>query len=212
MFDHRTLNSSLFFKTMPEINIATEGEVDAAFCSAICIHCGFERTITFPAGGKTKLDPKIPSYFRASKFMKWLIVRDLDREYECEPLLKRALGNFSSSRDFSLRIAKQSLESWILADVDGISAWLRVSKALISRDPDSLRYPKQYLVNLAQRSRSRNLREGLTPTTSSGATVGPEYEVELLRFAKEGWSPKRAYESGNSPSFSKCVERLQEML
>lgn len=96
------------------------------------------------------------------------------------------------SGTFSLRIAVRASEAWLLADVEGIARWLRVARAVVPRDPESLQSPKRELVLLARRSPVRWLRESLVPEPGSHAVVGREYLLSIMQYIAGPWDPWRA--------------------
>ncbi len=99
------------------INIAIEGESDREAAKAVVIAAG--RTIgrVAAAGGKTRLDPKIPKYNDAAKRANWVVFRDSDGEcpVQLRTQLLSTLTSAQSSR-FSLRIAHSMTEAWLMAD------------------------------------------------------------------------------------------------
>ena len=70
--------------------------------------------------------------------------------------------------------------------------------------------PKETLINLAQASRSRSIREDIVPRRGSGAKVGPLYVARLTEFAERYWRPDIAAE--NSESLHRCIRALATLL
>jgi len=93
--------------------------------------------------------------------------------------------------NFVLRIAERMLESWLLADV-ALATFLNISPNVLPRDPDSEANPKQTLVNLARRSRQRDVRNDLVPESGSRGIVGKGYTPRMTEFIEEHWSPTKA--------------------
>jgi hypothetical protein len=124
----------------------------------------------------------------------------------CAPgLLERELGKVRHER-LIIRIAVRMVESWLLADREGIASALRIPAARIDRRPDTLKNPKQRIANLARESRSRTVREDLTPVAGSGALVGPGYVAWVSQFTRSAWNPINA--AANSDSLDRAVRRL----
>lgn len=115
----------------------------------------------------------------------------------------------SVPRTFLLRFAVNELESWIMADREGIAAFLRISAAKVPRAPDDEADPKRTLVALARGSRDIRLRDALVPKPDHGGAVGPGYTPAMWDFVETRWSPERA--RANSPSLARCIARLREL-
>lgn len=115
---------------------------------------------------------------------------DLDAEPCANALFIRHLRG-PRHPDFVLRIAKRTLESWLLAD-PGIAEFLGIPPALLPRNPDAVVNAKQVLVNLARRSHSRDLRADLVPEEGSLGVVGKGYVPRMTEFIEDRWRPDRA--------------------
>ncbi|UFH48851.1 DUF4276 family protein [Pseudomonas sp. KNUC1026] len=109
-----------------------------------------------------------------------------------------------------LRLAVRESESWVLADRQGLAAFLDISMAHIPAAPDELRAPKESLLTLIRKSKKRLLREEMLPAKQSRAPVGLGYVLHLESFLAEGWSLKRAAE--NSPSLARAAGRVSQVL
>jgi len=107
-----------------------------------------------------------------------------------------------------LRIAVRSVEAWLLGDAERLSAFLHVSSDRIPSHPDDLDDAKQTLVNLARRSKSREIQEDLVPARGTSARVGPAYAARLIEFAGRKWRPSVA--ARRSGSLKRCVASLRE--
>ena len=112
------------------------------------------------------------------------------------------------SAGFRLRIAVRMLESWLMADREGLAAWLGVAVRLVPHEPDREPHPKRALVELARSSRKRSIREAHVPQ-GSGAIVGPEYTTLVGEFIDGQWQAARA--RPRSPSFERACERWVEL-
>lgn len=139
------------------------------------------------------------------------VVTDSDRPDPCPPqLLSDWLSGFHASRRLLLRFAVLEVEAWIMADRSGCATWLRVSEAIVSRDPENEIDPKRRIVQLAGRSRSRRIREAIVPQGGAVTTrVGPGYNTEISRFVLEDWNPEVARR--HAPSLDRAIRRLTEL-
>ncbi len=57
------------------LTLATEGFDDEAVARKICAVLGITVAQSYPACGKSKLDPKIMAYNKAAVFAPWLVLR-----------------------------------------------------------------------------------------------------------------------------------------
>jgi hypothetical protein len=87
----------------------------------------------------------------------------------------------------AFRVAVHEVEAWLLADRANLARFLSVSRDILPRTVDEIRDPKATLVQIARRSRSRTIREGVPPRASSGRAIGPLYVTELSRFVQNRW-------------------------
>ena len=113
----------------------------------------------------------------------------------------------------SFRVAVREVESWLLADREGIAAFLGVRVAIVPAEPDSLLEPKETMVNLARRSSRSRIRSDLVPRPGSGRSTGPLYNATLINFVSDGitgWRPDVAMRT--SPSLQKARNALEGLI
>lgn len=190
------------------ISLATEGLDDEAAAKKICAVLQIPVHISYPMGGKTRLDPKIPAYNRAaSSFAPWLVLRDLDADARCPSELCGRLIN-NKTEPLLLRIPVKSIESWLMADPINLSSFLGLSQSKIPPNPEELPNPKVAMVNLARRSRRRAIR-AMVPQEGFSVQVGPEYTAKLIEFSRHHWDPLRAATLSNS--LHRCIKALQNL-
>jgi len=193
-----------------EIAGAVEGDLDEAILRRVANCAGLTVRNVYGRRGKPNLLRSLTGYNNAARFARWVVVIDLDQDFECAPL---AIQNWLPIPfpHMCLRIAVRAVEAWLIADVDGISAWLNVAPALIPNNPDQLSHPKRELVNLARRSRRGALKEELVPREGSGREVGALYTARVMQFIEddqEGWQPERAAQ--NSDSLERFLRRIKQ--
>ena len=100
------------------------------------------------------------------------------------------------------RIAVHEIESWIIADINGIANFLNVSPANFVTSPDDLDDPKQFLFNVIRsKCRSAKFKEMLP---QKGQAVGIDYNPQIVSFIKEKWDIQTAM--ANSPSLKRAVD------
>jgi hypothetical protein len=134
-----------------------------------------------------------------------LLITDLDAGV-CAPSLIRdwcTFGNLESQ--FLFRVAVREIESWIIADQQGLANYFGIPSARISRDPENLADPKREIIRLASRA-SKDIRMDITPKPNSGAVQGLGYNERLSDFVSHHWDIRSAVE--NSRSLDRAVNRI----
>ena len=108
-----------------------------------------------------------------------------------------------------IRFAFHEVESWLLADRQNLARFMNVSEAAfpIVRDDDV--NAKELLVQLARRSRSREIIEEMVPQPGFTAAVGPAYNLRLSEFIQTTWDV-RAAAAGNA-SLARACRRIAEI-
>jgi hypothetical protein len=107
------------------------------------------------------------------------------------------------------RIAVRAVEAWFFADDERLARFLSVARSKIPSLPEQVEDPKRTMVELAGRSRKREIREDMVPRPGSRRKEGPAYASRLIEFAHSFWRPEVA--ATKSDSLRRCVERLYEI-
>jgi len=138
-----------------------------------------------------------------------LVLIDHDGEHDCAPA---ALDQWAPEpRGFLVvRIVVQAIEVWALGDREGAASFFSVRLGAIPQDPERLDAPKRTLIDLASRSRRREIRRAIEPRRSSGRSQGPGYEGLLIEFGARYWNLERARET--CPSLDRAVHRMHTVL
>lgn len=191
-----------------QISIAVEDELSESVIRRILgnARAPFDIIACYGKKGSGYLQKKIHSFYEAAKYTPFIVLMDLDRG-TCPAGLIGQLLRRPPYPNFLFRIAVREVESWLLADKKGIAQFLRVSQALIPRNPDLQLDPKQDLINLARKSRNREIREDIVPT-SEHTSIGPGYNSVLARFVSSDWN----FREGclNSDSLRRFCQRVDE--
>lgn len=142
--------------------------------------------------GNSYLRSKARELNRVAAKLPVFLLTDLDSPAICPPALIDQW--LRSERAFNLlfRVAVLEVESWVLADRARLASFIGVPEHRIPSDTDAIADPKQFLVNLARKSRSTQMRMDLVPAAGSMARVGPLYNARLSAFVAESWSASRA--------------------
>jgi hypothetical protein len=191
---------------------AVEGDVDEAVARRLVTHVNAAVAAIHVRYGKDQVLGRLGSYNKAARLSPWLVLLDLDDDAECAPtyirecLPQRAPG-------MCLRVVVRKIEAWLLADRLRIARFLAIPMGVVPLQPEMLTDPKAALVQLAGRSRRRDIREDMVPRPGSGRRVGPAYSSRLIEFARDeqrGWRPRQA--ARNADSLARCLAALQRVV
>ena len=193
---------------MQSVCVATEGLIDTAVVRRICQEVKLEISADYGESGKNRLDGALAGYNAAARHGSWLVLRDLDTDADCAPTLRARLLAVPAS-GMAFRIAVREIEAWLIADLHSFAQYFSIPVGRVSTGPESIHRPKEYLVNLVRRSRSRTIRDDVVPRDGSRARVGPGYAGRMIEFASTVWSPHGA--SVRSDSLKRCLARLSHL-
>lgn len=184
---------------------AVEGLLDEAALRRLVEHVGATQGSVHGKNGKANLLKKLDGYNHAARFSPWVVLIDLDHDADCAPPACQSwLPNPAPYMCF--RIAVRQVEAWLLADRERIARFLGIAVSQLPTTPEAVAYPKRTLVQLANRSRRRDIREDMVPRPGSGRTQGPAYTSRMMEFAtdsKAGWRPDVA--ASLSASLDRCL-------
>ena len=188
--------------------IAVEDPLSEAITRKLFAEVRPDLTITTLLGnrGNGYLRRKARELNRAAVKLPVFLLTDLDSPELCPPgIIADWLGG-EPAANLLFRVAVIEVESWVLADREQVATFIGVPEHRIPADTDSIPDPKQFLVNLARRSRSAEVRTDLVPAIGSTAAVGPLYNPRLVSFVATRWSATRARYA--SESLARTVTRL----
>ena len=97
-----------------------------------------------------------------------------------------------------VRFAFHEVESWLLADRHNLAEFLNVPISAVPVVTDNDRNTKETLIQLARRSRSREIVQDLVPTSGFTSSVGPAYNSRISKFIQTGWDVRTAAKSNSS--------------
>jgi hypothetical protein len=198
------------------LSAAVEGDVDEAVLSRLVAHAGGWLNPVHGKRGKDQLLKQLSGYANAARFAPWVVLLDLDHDFECPPAavavwLPAWLP--ATPNRLCLRVAVRQVEAWLLADRERVATFLRVPVSRVPERPEELDDPKRSMVNLARRSRSRAIAQDMTPRPGSGRNVGPAYASRLIEFvtrSERGWRPQVAAESADS--LRRAMARVESLV
>lgn len=190
------------------ISAAVEGDVDEAVVRKLLASIHANIGDVFGKQGKSFLRKRIAGYNYAAQHRPWVILVDLDNDFDCAPSLRSAWLP-QPAPCLCFRVAVREVEAWLLADREEIARFLSVALSKIPSQPESLPDPKTTMVNLAKASRRRDIRQDMVPRPESGRQVGPAYSSRLIESVSNHWQPDRASEQARSLKRAiRCLKAL----
>ena len=186
-----------------------EGPLDEAAAAKIIQSTGQEPGDCYGKKGCAVIRDNFKKFNGAARVSPYLAMVDsMDTGLPCPPLI---VTTWLPQRNPQMlfRVVVRELESWLLADRESIADFLKISVVKVPLNPEILPDPKQQLVNLARKSRSKSIRDALVPAKGSTAQVGKLYTSEITNFILNYWNPTQARSA--SPSLDSCLTRLTEL-
>jgi hypothetical protein len=190
------------------INLVFEDDLSGAVLSKLltCSRQAYTIGYLYRSGGFGWIRKRINGFNHAAKGMPYLVLTDLDR-HECPPVLIEDWLSTQKHQNLLFRIAVREVEAWLLGCREPFAAFLGVSVSRIPAGVEQIPDPKGFVVNLARRSRKKDIRVDIAPEPGSTAKVGPDYNGRLMCFVQKFWDPSVAKQ--NSPSLRKAIEALE---
>lgn len=190
------------------ISAAVEGVVDNAVVTRLIQHVGGTPGPVFGRNGKPALRQRIKGYASAARFAPWIVLVDLDHDFDCAPPMVAAWVDHLPAQ-LCFRVVVREIESWLLADRARVAAFLGIAALKVPNAPESVDHPKRAMVELAKDSKKRDIRLDLVPVPGSHRTAGPGYSSQLADFARRRWRPDVA--ATVSPSLARAIECLRRL-
>lgn len=187
--------------------LAVEDELSAAvlrrLISVVRNDLTIDRIINTRGYGSLKAGMK--KFKSASTVLPHVVLTDLDR-YPCPPALLADWKATVLPPGCLLRVAVREVEAWLLADREGLAEFLNVALSKFPEYPEAEVDPKQKLVNIARKCRSKRLSVELVPAAGSSAPIGPGYNTRLSEFVVHAWNVERA--RNRAPSLDRAIARF----
>ena len=190
--------------------VIVEGETDEPVINALMHAAGWndDQFEVKRANGKGVIDRYIKKYWEAARVHPYIIFRDLDRDGGGCPVTLRAElveRTPGESPDLLIRIVDQCIESWILADREGVAEFCEQEPATVS-PPGS--HHKAYLLRMMKDARLKKLEDAVEEKGRE-LDFGPRYNTCLQNLMTHHWSIERA--ATESDSLRRALERLTEL-
>ena len=195
---------------MHSVVLASEDALSEAVGQRLIEEAGSDLVVTqwLRRRGFGYLRSRIRNFCELARRTPVLLLTDLDRAECPATLIADWLCRDVMPRQLLFRVAVHQVESWLLADQDGIARLLKVSVRQLPRHPDTLPDAKQSLLQLAQRA-PRAVREALVAESGATAAQGLGYNSILTNFVRTQWDPSRAMHRSNS--LARTRMRLTEL-
>jgi hypothetical protein len=195
---------------MPYITIATEDELSEAVGKRLVADMlpAFEVHQLLRRGGNGYLRTKCSNFNQMALRHPVLLITDLDNGACASALIDDWFGNLLRNQNMIFRVAVREIESWLLADHQGMQQLLERGANNITPNPDQLPNPKEYLLQRAKRA-PREVKNDLIRSKGALATQGLGYNSRLCMFVREVWEPVQA--SQRSDSLARAIQRLEEV-
>ena len=187
--------------------VIVEGPTDIPVVTALMRAAGWvngEFAFT-RANGKGVIDRDIKKYWEAARYIPYVIFRDLDCDEGGCPVAVRSMLSSKTpgeSPDLLIRIVDQCIESWILADREGIAEFCNRSAASVKPRAS---HHKPYLLRLMKEAKLKDAVE----EKGRELDFGPRYNACLQNLMTHHWSIERA--AAESDSLRRALERLTEL-
>lgn len=189
------------------INLVYEDDLSEAVMFRLINHFDDKFNVhnTYSGHGFGYLKSNIKGFNQASAVSPYFMLTDLDN-YNCPPSLINDWINFPLHSNFIFRIAVREVEAWLLADIEGLSDFFKISPVNFPLSPENEIDPKNTLIQLARRSRIRRIREDVVPINEN-ASIGPNYNGCLMEFVIKKWNIQTALT--RSTSLLKAFNKLE---
>lgn len=196
---------------MPFIAIATEDELSEAVGVRLVadILPAFEIIQKLGHKGNGYLKTRCRSFNQMALRYPVLLITDLDNTLCAKRLIDSWFGKKPINANLKCPVAVREVESWLLADHQGMQNLLGRGGNNLAPNPDSIQNPKEYLLERAKRAPSE-IKTDLVRAKGSAALQGLGYNARLSEFVRTSWNVERA--SQRSESLAKATERLKELL
>jgi len=183
------------------INIIFEDLLSEAVIKRLIAQSGHPFVIgsCYHGRGNGFIKRNIRGFNKAARGMPFFVLTDCDN-YSCVIDLINDYLPDKVHPNMLFRVAINEVESWLLADRDGLAHYLAADVNLIPINVDNIKDPKRCLINLAKKSRKKDLRTGIVPQIGSTATQGPYYNDCLIPFVKNFWDLNNACHHSESLS------------
>lgn len=189
------------------INLAVEDDLSEAVLKEILKQSQrpFSIGTCLKQRGYGYLKKRLPGINKAAKGSPYIVLTDLDKT-ECPLALITGWLSHPKHPNLIFRVAVREVEAWLLAHREAFAQFLGISVDLVPKDVDSVRDPKQLLIELTKRSKKRYLRDAIVPARNSTTKIGRDYNSQLIQFVNQNWQAELA--KTHSRSLERAVNAI----
>ncbi|MDE2149816.1 MAG: hypothetical protein KGJ55_08300 [Gammaproteobacteria bacterium] len=196
---------------MTFVDLLVEGPTDEMALSRILSDVGLEKGTTFGRRGipeVRRLAPGLVKRASGSGIPLLILVDLIGSGDDCAAHIPDSIALHRDEKTL-VRVAVRELESWLLADVDGLRSFFGDIGKWVLRDPEAEHDPKRAFFNIARKSKRHNTREGLVSERDGSLVAGPDYLGLMSEFLSQHWNPARARERADS--LCRCMSRIEAL-
>ena len=195
--------------TIP-VNLAVEDRLSEAVLRRILRHLdrGYAVGTAYNRGGYGYLKRTVPGWNTAAVGVPFVLLTDLNDRYACPLALIRDWLPLPRHENLLFRVAVREVEAWLLGDRVNLAEFLGVREGAVPREVETLNDPKAELIDIARKSRYKDVRERIVPKPGSTARQGPDYNGCLIEFVSRVWDIEAS--SNLSSSLLHALRRLRE--
>ena len=191
-----------------DVIVATEDALSEAVVLRLLLECEQDWSVaaTIRKNGYGYLKSKLDELVRTSNKVPVLMLTDLDLKPCAPELIHQWFGERGVPGGMIFRVAVHEVETWLLADHEGLSDFLGIPIDRLPSLPDHISDPKGHLLQLVRKHSPRDIKADLLPARKTLASVGLGYNSVLVDFAQNYWAPMRA--ALRSDSLSRAIRRI----
>ena len=191
-----------------DVIVATEDALSEAVVCRLLEESDREWSVaaTIRKNGYGYLKSKLNELIRTSARSPVLMLPDLDLKPCAPDLIRQWFGDRGVPGGMIFRVAVHEVETWLLADHEGLSNYLGIPIDRLPSLPDNLSDPKGHLLRLVRKHSPRDIKADLLPAQKALASVGLGYNNVLVDFSQNHWDPTRA--ALRSDSLSRAIRRI----
>lgn len=200
-------------KVVIPIHLVTEDDLSEAVLRRVLRdrnhHTQYECRTPFQHSGFGQLRRNVRAFNAMSRACPVLLLTDLDR-FPCPPAMVREWLPSERNSEFLFRIAVREVEAWLLGSPRELNAFLQLRYSWNNPDPEGISDPKEILLQLAEDSPFRHLREAVVQVDRHGRRrQEPAYNSVLSEFVGSTWNWKSA--SDRCPSLRGLLDKLESL-
>jgi hypothetical protein len=190
------------------ITLATEDELSEQVGLCLAAEVGLHAHQCLRRGGSGYLRSRVDNFCRMAAREPVVLITDLDQSTCAPALIADWLQGAAQPAGFVFRVAVREIESWLIADHEGLRNLMGPRVRSLPENPDGLIDPKRTLLGIAEKAH-RAVREDLVVRRHAIASQGLGYNAILCEMVRAQWSPTRAAQ--RSPSLARTRQRLREL-